>query len=71
MQEAYELLLEETIRGEQAAISVRFDEIEYAWRVIDTIRARQLPVFPYEQGSSGPKEVETNFERKHGMRWKV
>jgi len=71
MPEAYELLFEEIMRGEQLAVSVRFDEIEYAWNVIDTIRARNAPVYQYEKGSHGPKELEAEFERKHGMRWKV
>jgi len=64
---AYTVLLEEVMRGEQS-VSVRFDEIEYAWRLIDTIREKQLPVYEYEQGSDGPKELK-QFEQKHGMRW--
>lgn len=63
--EAYEVLLEEAMRGEQS-ISVRFDEIEYAWRIIDFIKTQQLPLYHYEQGSSGPKE-EMHFINKHGM----
>lgn len=71
MPEAYEMLLEEIIRGDQAAVSVRSDEIEYAWRAIDAIRALHLPLYTYEKNSKGPKEIQTNFERKHGMRWHV
>jgi glucose-6-phosphate 1-dehydrogenase len=71
MPEAYESLFEEIIRGEQLAVSVRFDEIEYAWNVVDTIKMRDAPVYSYEKGSRGPKELETEFERKHGMRWKL
>jgi glucose-6-phosphate 1-dehydrogenase len=66
--EAYEVLLEEIMRGEQS-ISVRFDEIEYAWKLIDSIESRQLPVYSYAQGSTGPHEEE-QFDDKHGMRWK-
>lgn len=66
--EAYEVLLEEVMRGEQS-ISVRFDEIEYAWNVVDTIIAKQLPVYQYEQGSMGPQE-EQEFDNKHGVRWR-
>jgi glucose-6-phosphate 1-dehydrogenase len=66
--EAYEVLLEEVMRGEQS-ISVRFDEIEYAWNLTDTIIAKQLPVYQYEQGSTGPQE-EKDFDDKHGMRWR-
>ncbi len=64
----YEVLLEEAIRGEQAT-SVRFDEIESAWRVIDEVKAKKFPLFAYEVGSRGPKESE-EFEKKHDMRWR-
>ncbi len=66
--QAYEVLFEEIIRGEQS-ISVRFDEIEYAWKLIDVIFAQELPVYTYAQGSMGPQE-EKNFADKHGMRWR-
>ena len=66
--EAYEVLLEEVIRGEQS-VSVRFDEIEYAWQVIDELRALNLPVYEYKVGSEGPKDCDI-FEDKHGMRWR-
>lgn len=67
--EAYETLVEDIVRGEQTT-AVRFDEIEYAWRVIDEVRERAFPLYTYEPGTSGPKEVE-QFERKHGMRWRI
>lgn len=67
--EAYEVLIEEVMRGEQS-ISVRFDEIEYAWKLIDIIVAQKLPVYPYEQGSKGPQE-EKQFDNKHGLRWRT
>jgi glucose-6-phosphate 1-dehydrogenase len=63
--EAYEILIEEVMRGEQS-ISVRFDEIEYAWKLIDMISAQKLPVYSYEQGSTGPQE-EKQFDDKHGV----
>ncbi len=63
--EAYEVLIEEVMRGEQS-ISVRFDEIEYAWKLIDTIIAQKLPVYRYTQGSTGPQE-EKQFVAKHGI----
>jgi glucose-6-phosphate 1-dehydrogenase len=63
--EAYEVLLEEVMRGEQS-ISVRFDEIEYAWKLIDTILAQNLPLYQYAQGSMGPEE-EKQFAAKHGI----
>lgn len=66
--EAYEVIFEEVMRGEQS-ISVRSDEIEYAWKVIDAIKAMNLPVYAYARGSRGPQEAD-QFARKHGMRWR-
>jgi len=66
--QAYEVLLEEVMRGEQS-ISVRSDEIEYAWKLIDAIKNKKLPLFSYTKGSVGPKEEE-QFTQKHGMRWR-
>jgi glucose-6-phosphate 1-dehydrogenase len=66
--EAYEVLLEEVARGEQS-ISVRFDEIEHAWKLIDVIEQQKLPLFTYEKKSKGPQE-EQQFTQKHGMRWR-
>jgi glucose-6-phosphate 1-dehydrogenase len=68
--EAYEVILQEVERGEKS-VSVRFDEIECAWRIVDKIKAMQLPLYIYERNTSGPKELVTEFEDKHGMRWKA
>ena len=66
--QAYEVLLAEVMRGEQS-IAVRVDEIEYAWKIIDTIMAQKLPLYTYQKGSAGPQEAE-KFAQKHGMRWR-
>ena len=66
--EAYEILLEEVIAGEES-VSVRFDEIEYAWKVSDALRKLNAPIYPYKKGSIGPTECNI-FAKKHGMRWK-
>lgn len=66
--QSYEVVLEEVMRGEQS-ISVRFDEIEYAWQIIDAVRAKQFLLYRYACESNGPKEM-TEFEQKHGMRWR-
>lgn len=66
--EAYETLFEEILKGEQS-VSVRFDEIEYAWKIIDTIKELKPTLYLYEVGSEGPLEEKTHFERKHGMKW--
>lgn len=64
---AYETLLSGVIKGEQS-VSVRFDEIEYAWNIIDALKKEQHEVYGYACGSTGPKELE-KFNKKHGIRW--
>ena len=64
--QAYEVLLQEAMRGEQS-ISVRVDEIEYAWKIIDHIKTQQLPLYIYEKGSEGPREA-MQFIKKHGIK---
>ena len=66
--EAYETLFEEILKGEQS-VSVRFDEIEYAWKIIDAIKELKPVLYLYEPGTEGPLEEKTHFERKHGMKW--
>ena len=66
--ESYEVVIEEVIRGEQS-ISVRFDEIEQCWRIIDVVRKKNFALHEYACGSNGPEELK-DFEKKHGMRWR-
>lgn len=63
---AYEVLIEEVIKGEQAS-SVRFDEIESAWRIIDQIEQKNIPLSVYQKGSDGP-DIRIPFIKKHKMR---
>lgn len=63
----YELVLYEVMQGEQS-ISVRFDEIEYAWNIIDAIKQLHFPLYTYNKGSTGPMQLEA-FAQKHSMRW--
>lgn len=65
---AHEALFEEVMRGEQS-VSVRFDEIEYSWKLIDAISSRTWPIDTYKVGSTGPAAAE-QFAKKHGMRWR-
>ena len=65
----YQLVLQELFLGEQG-ISVRFDEVEHAWEVIDKIKKLSLPLYHYEQGSSGPEEL-YEFARKNNMKWRL
>ena len=66
--QAYQVLLEEIMRGEQS-ISVRSDEIEYAWNIVSGITALQLPLYQYDIGTNGPKEIR-DFSKQHNIRWK-
>lgn len=66
--EDYEVLFQEVIRGDQS-VGVRFDEIEFAWNIIDQIKQKRLPLYSYQKGSNGPEEIET-FEQQHAMRWR-
>lgn len=63
---AYEILIEEVIKGEQAS-SVRFDEIESAWRVIDQIEQKNIPLWIYPKGSDGP-DARISFMQNRKMR---
>lgn len=65
----YEILLHQILLQDRL-IAVNPEEIEAAWRIIDTIKKQNLPVFNYEPGTSGPKEAEEFMERKH-LSWKV
>jgi len=64
--ESYEVLFEEILKGEQS-ISVRFDEIEYLWNIIDMVYKKDLLLYPYQKGSDGPSQVK-EFEKKHKLR---
>jgi len=65
--ESYELMFKEIISGRQSA-SVGLDEIESAWRIADSIKAGSWPLYTYEQGSTGPKEM-VDFEKKYHIAW--
>lgn len=66
--EAYENLLQDIIAGDQA-ISVRFDEIELSWKIIDKVRKMKLPIYYYDKNSTGPEELE-EFSSKNNIRWR-
>lgn len=64
---AYEVLFEEVMKGDQS-ISVRYDEIEYAWRVMQKVKALNVPLYTYQVGSNGPHEQEV-YAQEHKFRW--
>jgi glucose-6-phosphate 1-dehydrogenase len=55
---AYETVFQEVMAGD-TAVSVRFDEIESAWRVIDAVYEKHVPLYRYARGSDGPVECHT------------
>ncbi|MEM4261797.1 MAG: glucose-6-phosphate dehydrogenase [Candidatus Diapherotrites archaeon] len=55
--EAYENLLKDALEGDQSAF-IRYDEIETSWKIVDKIKAMNLPIYNYEKGTFGPKESE-------------
>ena len=63
--DAYEALLLDVVRGD-ATNFIRFDEVEWAWRVVDPIlkfwaQERDF-IHSYPAGSWGPEEVDRLFE---------
>lgn len=70
--EAYENLLNLVIQGDQS-VFVRNDEIEAAWKVIDSIAKQKnsiYPVYPYSKGSKGPQQL-NSWSKKHNVRWRA
>ncbi len=68
--DAYERLLLDIIIGDQTLFA-RWDETEYAWKIVDKIaanwkRSKKVPI--YEAGAWGPKEAE-EFIKKDGRKW--
>ena len=66
--EAYEVLLEQAVAGEQA-LFVRNDEVELAWQIVDRIKKDNLTVYQYPVGSSGPNEL-NDWNKKNNLTWK-
>lgn len=58
--EAYEILLSDVIRGDQAAF-IRADEVEASWRIIDTITAKKQELQTYMRGSQGPAALKSLY----------
>jgi len=61
--EAYEILFAEIMRGEQSMV-VRFDEVEYQWRIMATADALNMPLFVYKKGSKGPQQRLTVYGKE-------
>jgi glucose-6-phosphate 1-dehydrogenase len=55
--DAYERLLADAMKGDQTLFA-REDAVEEAWRIVDPVLKNPPPVFQYEPGTWGPKEVD-------------
>lgn len=66
---AYERLLLDFMEGDQR-LFIRSDEIESAWKFVDSITDnwKNLPLYKYKVGSQGPKEAE-EFMQKDLKEW--
>jgi glucose-6-phosphate 1-dehydrogenase len=65
----YETLLQDIITGKIES-AVRYDEIEAAWHIIDTIEKKSLPLFIYEPASFDKEEAIRSFKEKHTLSFK-
>jgi glucose-6-phosphate 1-dehydrogenase len=54
--DAYERVLGDAMAGD-ATLFAREDHVEEAWRIVDPVLKARTPVYEYEPGSWGPKEV--------------
>jgi glucose-6-phosphate 1-dehydrogenase len=54
--EPYELLLGDAMAGDPTLFA-RQDYVEEAWRIVDPVLKANTPVYVYDQGTWGPKEV--------------
>ncbi len=55
--DAYERVLGEALKGD-ATLFAREDYVEEAWRIVDPVVKAGTPVYEYEPGTWGPKEVD-------------
>jgi glucose-6-phosphate 1-dehydrogenase len=55
--DAYERVLGDAMAGDPTLFA-REDYVEEAWRIVDPVLKQRTPVFEYEPGTWGPREVE-------------
>ncbi len=54
---AYERLLGDAMKGDQTLFA-RQDAVEAAWSIVEPVLGNATPVYPYQQGTWGPREAE-------------
>jgi len=57
--DAYERVLGDAMVGDPTLFA-REDNVEEAWRIVDPVLKAGTPVYEYEPGTWGPKEVDQN-----------
>jgi glucose-6-phosphate 1-dehydrogenase len=55
--DAYERVLGDAMAGD-ATLFAREDYVEEAWRIVDPVLKVGTPIYEYEPGSWGPKELD-------------
>jgi len=63
--DAYERVLGDAMAGD-ATLFAREDYVEEAWRIVDPALSAAIPVFPYEQKTWGPSEVDAKVSPPGG-----
>jgi glucose-6-phosphate 1-dehydrogenase len=63
--DAYERVLGDAMQGD-ATLFAREDYVEEAWRIVDPVLKAGTPVYEYEPGTWGPKEVEARVAPPDG-----
>src|SRR5438876_1988253 len=58
--DAYERVLGDAMQGD-ATLFAREDYVEEAWRIVDPVLKDDAPVYEYEPGAWGPKEVDARI----------
>lgn len=64
--QAYETLLKDVYTGKMTS-SVRYDEIESAWHILEEIEKKQLPLIMYHSTSLDQQEAIKLFKIKHNI----
>jgi glucose-6-phosphate 1-dehydrogenase len=63
--DAYERVLGDAMQGD-ASLFAREDYVEEAWRIVDPVLKDVSPVYEYEPGTWGPKEVDSSVSPPGG-----
>ncbi len=63
--DAYERVLGDAMHGD-ATLFAREDYVEEAWRIVDPILTKGSPVYEYEPGTWGPREVDARVSPPGG-----